>query len=100
MCARHRMIGDYLLRILFVADIEVENCDLKELPKDTLALIEADSFWCFSKLLDGIQDNYTFAQPGIQMKVNALKELIKRINGTCSPLVSSSTGNDLKNSSF
>ncbi|KAI8782075.1 TBC1 domain family member 22B-like isoform X1 [Biomphalaria glabrata] len=61
-------------------DIEVENCDLTELPQSTRDLIEADSFWCMSKLLDGIQDNYTFAQPGIQMKVNALRELIKRID--------------------
>ena len=30
-----------------------------------------------------LQDNYTFAQPGIQMKVNALKELIQRIDGEC-----------------
>ncbi|KFO34074.1 TBC1 domain family member 22B [Fukomys damarensis] len=29
-----------------------------------------------SKLLDGIEDNYTFAQPGIQKKVMALEELI------------------------
>ena len=42
--------------------------------------MEADSFWCMSKLLDGIQDNYTFAQPGIQQKVNQLKELIQRID--------------------
>lgn len=61
-------------------DIESENCDLTELPQETLDIIEADSYWCMSKLLDGIQDNYTFAQPGIQMKVNALKGLIKRIN--------------------
>ncbi|CAG2211070.1 GYP1 [Mytilus edulis] len=61
-------------------DLESENCDLTELPQDTLNIIEADSYWCMSKLLDGIQDNYTFAQPGIQMKVNALKGLIKRIN--------------------
>ncbi|CAL1533337.1 unnamed protein product [Lymnaea stagnalis] len=61
-------------------DIEVENCDLTELSQETRDLIEADSFWCMSKLLDGIQDNYTFAQPGIQMKVNALRELIKRID--------------------
>ncbi|KAK6185173.1 hypothetical protein SNE40_007464 [Patella caerulea] len=61
-------------------DIEVENCDLLELPKSILNIIEADSFWCTSKLLDGIQDNYTFAQPGIQMKVNALHELVKRID--------------------
>ena len=61
-------------------DIEAENCDLTELPQETVNIIEADSYWCMSKLLDGIQDNYTFAQPGIQMKVNALNGLIKRIN--------------------
>ncbi|XP_029650355.1 TBC1 domain family member 22B isoform X3 [Octopus sinensis] len=61
-------------------DIEVENCDLSKLSIDTLNIIEADSFWCTTRLLDGIQDNYTFAQPGIQMKVNALKELVKRID--------------------
>ena len=44
-------------------------------------MIEADSYWCMSKLLDGIQDNYTFAQPGIQTKVSALKELTLRIDG-------------------
>ncbi|CAH1784398.1 unnamed protein product [Owenia fusiformis] len=61
-------------------DIELDNCDLTQLPKERLETIEADSFWCMSKLLDGIQDNYTFAQPGIQKKVNELKNLIKRID--------------------
>lgn len=62
-------------------DIESESCDVSsELSGEQLDLIEADCFWCFTKLLDGIQDNYTFAQPGIQVKVNALKELIKRID--------------------
>ncbi|XP_013381331.1 TBC1 domain family member 22A-like isoform X2 [Lingula anatina] len=61
-------------------DIETENADLNELPKEKLEEIEADSFWCMSKLLDGIQDCYTFAQPGIQLKVNRLQELIKRID--------------------
>lgn len=28
-----------------------------------------------------LQDNYTFAQPGIQKKVKALEELISRIDG-------------------
>lgn len=27
------------------------------------------------------QDNYTFAQPGIQIKVKALEELVSRIDG-------------------
>ena len=29
------------------------------------------------------QDNYTFAQPGIQTKVNALRELVHRIDSKC-----------------
>lgn len=59
----------------------MENFDVTNLSQDMLRSIEADSFWCMSKLLDGIQDNYTFAQPGIQKKVKALEELVSRIDG-------------------
>ncbi|KAJ8269160.1 hypothetical protein COCON_G00117670 [Conger conger] len=59
---------------------EVENFDVSSLQEEALRNIEADSFWCMSKLLDGIQDNYTFAQPGIQRKVRALEELVSRID--------------------
>uniref|UniRef100_A0A8C9ZBA9 TBC1 domain family member 22B n=1 Tax=Sander lucioperca TaxID=283035 RepID=A0A8C9ZBA9_SANLU len=59
---------------------DVENFEVAALPLDTRRNIEADSFWCMSKLLDGIQDNYTFAQPGIQNKVKALEELVSRID--------------------
>ncbi|XP_063309086.1 TBC1 domain family member 22B isoform X2 [Pelobates fuscus] len=59
---------------------DVENFDVSSLSQDTLRNIEADSFWSMSKLLDGIQDNYTFAQPGIQQKVKALEELVSRID--------------------
>ncbi|KAM6985967.1 TBC1 domain family member 22A isoform 2-T2 [Aplochiton taeniatus] len=61
---------------------EVENFDVASLQEESLRNIEADSFWCMSKLLDGIQDNYTFAQPGIQRKVKALEELVSRIDET------------------
>jgi hypothetical protein len=37
------------------------------LPEEVRSNIEADSFWCMTRVLDGIQDNYTFAQPGIQV---------------------------------
>jgi hypothetical protein len=37
------------------------------LAEEVRADIEADSFWCMTRVLDGIQDNYTFAQPGIQV---------------------------------
>lgn len=38
---------------------------------------EADAYWCLCKLLDGIQDHYTHAQPGIQRTVFRLKELVR-----------------------
>lgn len=60
---------------------DIENYNVASLTKEKLDIIEADSFWCLSKFLDGIQDNYIFAQLGIQHKVNQLKELIQRIDG-------------------
>ncbi|XP_073429594.1 TBC1 domain family member 22A isoform X3 [Dendrobates tinctorius] len=68
-------IGDYVAE-----EEEVENVDVSSLSEEVLRNIEADSYWCMSKLLDGIQDNYTFAQPGIQKKVKMLEELISRID--------------------
>lgn len=50
------------------------------LPKDVLDVVEADSFWCLTKLLDGIQDNYIHTQPGIQRQVAALRDLVQRID--------------------
>ncbi|XP_021565185.1 TBC1 domain family member 22A-like [Carlito syrichta] len=60
---------------------EVDTVDVSSVPAEVLHNIEADTYWCMSKLLDGIQDNYTFAQPGIQMKVKMLQELVSRIDG-------------------
>lgn len=62
-------------------DEDPEQYNISKLDKDILSVIEADSFWCLSKLLDGIQDNYTFAQPGIQRQIVTLKELVSRIDG-------------------
>jgi hypothetical protein len=43
-------------------------------------IIEAKSFWCFSRVLEGIQDHYTRDQPGIQKKVYYLRQLIEQID--------------------
>ncbi|KAL5238107.1 hypothetical protein ACI65C_005517 [Semiaphis heraclei] len=59
----------------------IETLDVSSISKKNRDSLEADSFWCLSKFLDGIQDNYIFAQLGIQYKVNQLKELIQRIDG-------------------
>ncbi|CAF0846404.1 unnamed protein product [Adineta steineri] len=61
-------------------DIEIENFDISSLPERNRKIVEADSYWATSHLLEGIQDNYTFAQPGIQYKVRTLEELVKRID--------------------
>lgn len=66
---------------LFGIVVELDTFKLDTLTKEQLNIIEADSFWCLSKFLDCIQDNYIFAQLGIQAKVNQLKELIQRIDG-------------------
>jgi len=55
--------------------------------------IEADCYWCMSKLLDGMQDNFTFAQPGIQRMVFRLKELMYCIDG---PLAKYLDGQDVQ----
>ena len=35
-------------------------CDVSTLPPDKIRLVEADSYWCMSKLLDGIQVCFFF----------------------------------------
>ncbi|KAG5638452.1 GTPase-activating protein [Sphagnurus paluster] len=61
-------------------DSDPENFDPSLLPTNVLNAVEADSFWCLSRLLDGIQDNYIFAQPGIQRSVRRMAELVARID--------------------
>ncbi|KAG6897521.1 hypothetical protein C0992_000747 [Termitomyces sp. T32_za158] len=61
-------------------DTDPEDFDPTLLPTNVLNAIEADSFWCLSRLLDGIQDNYIFAQPGIQRSVRRMAELVSRID--------------------
>ena len=39
--------------------------------------VEADAYFCLCKLLEGIQDHYTYAQPGIQRTVFSIKELVR-----------------------
>lgn len=52
------------------------------IPEGTMLEVEADTFWCMSRLLQSILDNYTFAQPGIQRKTLRMQELMARIDGT------------------
>lgn len=70
---------------LYIGDHDIETgMDPGQLPKSVLDAVEADSFWCLTKLLDGIQDHYIVAQPGIQRQVTALGDLTARIDSALS----------------
>lgn len=62
-------------------DSNPEEFDPSVLPPNVLNAIEADTFWCLSRLLDGIQDNYIATQPGIHRSVQRMAELVARIDG-------------------
>ena len=67
----------------YVTDYDVSSgMDPGQLPRQVLDAVEADAFWCLTKLLDGIQDNYISAQPGIVRQVNSLKDLTTRIDSS------------------
>ena len=66
----------------YITDPDIESgMDPGQLPRPVIDAVEADSYWCLTKLLDGIQDNYIYAQPGIVRQVNALRDLTNRIDG-------------------
>ncbi|CAE7855067.1 TBC1D22B, partial [Symbiodinium microadriaticum] len=62
----------------FVAD--VIRCDVALLDPQVMLHVEADSFWCLTKLLDNIQDHYTSSQPGLQRMVLRLEDLMRRLD--------------------
>lgn len=54
------------------------NCD--HISEEVMKTIEADCFWCFSKLLDGLQDLYTKDQPGLYKMLQSLENVLIRVN--------------------
>ncbi|XP_039009459.1 GTPase-activating protein gyp1-like isoform X2 [Hibiscus syriacus] len=61
-------------------DGSIDSWSISDLSSANITNIEADCYWCLSQFLDGMQDHYTFAQPGIQRLVFKLKELVRRID--------------------
>uniref|UniRef100_A0A8C9M107 Rab-GAP TBC domain-containing protein n=1 Tax=Piliocolobus tephrosceles TaxID=591936 RepID=A0A8C9M107_9PRIM len=56
--------------------------DINNITDDELKNVESDIYFCLSKLLEQIQDNYTFGQPGIQRAIIKVKEIVKRIDNS------------------
>lgn len=57
---------------------DVLRCDIALLDEQIVLNVEADAYWCLTKLLDNIQDHYTFSQPGLQRMVLRLEDLVQR----------------------
>jgi len=71
----------FLCDQLGIHDVDaLQDVPVESLPSHVLLEVEADCYWCITKLLDGIQDHYTFAQPGIQRMLFKLKELVAKID--------------------
>lgn len=77
-------INDLLTPILLVCMsafvTDALRCDVATISTDTLHAVEADSYWCLTKLLDYIQDHYTSSQPGLQRMVMRLEDLVHRVD--------------------
>ena len=55
--------------------VEADTCTARINTEMQFRLTCCFRYYCLSRLLDGVQDNFTFAQKGIQRKVFALKRL-------------------------
>ncbi|KAG7823789.1 hypothetical protein KL909_002526 [Ogataea angusta] len=58
--------------------VDMEAFNTNQLPQELINCIEADTYWCLTKVLDTIQDNYIHEQPGIIRQVSELRDLVKR----------------------
>eukprot|EP00747_Dinoflagellata_sp_TGD_P167048 gnl/TRDRNA2_/TRDRNA2_190805_c0_seq1.p1 gnl/TRDRNA2_/TRDRNA2_190805_c0~~gnl/TRDRNA2_/TRDRNA2_190805_c0_seq1.p1 ORF type:complete len:407 (+),score=70.87 gnl/TRDRNA2_/TRDRNA2_190805_c0_seq1:41-1222(+) len=83
-------LNDVLLPLVLVFMSEksgrpVERLDAEVVGSDGLTEteldeVEADCYWCSSKILSEIFDHYTHGQPGIQRMVLRLKEILMRVD--------------------
>jgi hypothetical protein len=77
-------MNDLLTPLLYISMYpfahDVMRCDVATLGPEAMMSVEADAYWCLTKLLDNIQDHYTFSQPGLQRMVLRLEDLIHRID--------------------
>ncbi|KAK6199433.1 rab-GTPase-TBC domain-containing protein [Scheffersomyces amazonensis] len=58
----------------------IDNIDPSLISSRVYSIIEADTYWCLSRLLENITDNYIHQQPGIIRQVSELKNLISKMD--------------------
>ena len=70
-------LSDYAEINLQTLDVPAKLCEIED---ESFNNIEGDSYYCLSKILDGILDNYTSSWPGIQKSFGKISEVIKRVD--------------------
>ena len=60
--------------------LDVSESDLYQLGEEVLLEIEADSYWCFTKMMDRVQNNYTHNQPGLTKMIKKMEEIISLVD--------------------
>lgn len=63
-----------------LSTLTIDNLDPSRLSQRVTSIIEADTYWCLSRLLENITDNYIHEQPGIIRQVGELRNLISKID--------------------
>lgn len=58
----------------------LDNLEPSKISLRVFSLIEADIYWCLSRLLETITDNYIHEQPGIIRQLGELRNLISKID--------------------
>jgi len=55
----------------------IDTWRIEQLSEAMMLQVEADCYWCLCKLVEAIQDHYTYAQPGIQRTVFRIQSVVR-----------------------
>jgi TBC1 domain family member 2 len=73
-------LTQHLNNVDIEATLEINEDIIYDLGQETLFEIEADTYWCFTKMMDRIQNNYTHNQPGLTLMIQKMEEIIKLVD--------------------
>lgn len=70
-------LGEYLPQ----EEEEVKfKADMESLDEETLSAVEADVYWCVSKMIESVTTNYTQGFDGLRQAYSKVEELLYRID--------------------
>ncbi|EEA07216.1 TBC domain-containing protein [Cryptosporidium muris RN66] len=64
----------------FCPDGNMELFNINEISSEKVQQVEAEIYWCLTRLLDSLQENYVSEQPGIHKLILYLRDIIRRID--------------------